>query len=305
MAGKYDIAVIGGGIAGFTAAQHALEGGGSVVHIVGGEPIGGLVCNIGALNGYAAGNQPLSGIELALGLSEANATRGGQMIPANVNTLSQDTAGFHIATPEGDFAARQVIAATGARLRMLDVPGARELAGRGVSQCAWCDGALYKGREVVVIGGGDAALEEAHHLAQFAAKITVITHGDGFRARQHYVDRLAELDTIDFRWMSDVTQIIGTDMVEAVRVESKEDKTTEIIACSGAFVFIGLEPNSASLQGLVRLNAEGGVLTNDAMATDTPGLYAVGAVRSGYKGRLVHAVGEAATAAMDAISRCE
>jgi thioredoxin reductase (NADPH) len=200
--------------------------------------------------------------------------------------------------------AQQVIASTGARLRMLDVPGAHELLGKGISQCAWCDGALYKGKDVVVVGGGDAALEEALHLAQFAARVAVVTRGNNFRARQTYVNQIAMLDNVEFRWMSDVLEFVGNGRVEGVRLFNREENAQEQIPCSGAFVFIGLEANSRLLAGLADIDAEGLIVTDQAMRTKTPGLYAAGAARSGYRGRLVHAVGEAATAAMEASIQC-
>jgi len=304
MTGQFDIAVIGGGIAGLTAVQHALAGGASVAHIVGAEPIGGLVCNVGELHGFLAGSQPISGIDLAIGLSGANAEAGATEIYGDAAGLTQDGATFRIQTDDGEIRAGQVIAAMGARLRMLDVPGAKELSGRGVSQCAWCDGALYKGREVVVVGGGDAALEEALHLTQFASKVMVVTHGDGFRARQSYVAKIADIETVEFRWMHEVTEIVGTNGVEAIRLTDKQSAATEEIPCNGVFVFVGLDPNTALLEGLVRLDAEGRVVTSEAMETATSRLFAIGALRSGYRGRLAHALGDAATAAMVAVANC-
>jgi thioredoxin reductase (NADPH) len=299
---QFDIAVIGGGVAGLTAVQHALQGGCSVAHVMGTEPIGGLVCNVGELQGFPAAEQPISGIALAIGLSASNAELGATEMLADATALHRDGSRFRLETSEGEIGAGQVIAATGARLRMLDVPGAHELVGRGVSQCAWCDGALYKGKDVVVVGGGDAALEEALHLAQFAAKVTVVTRGDRFRARQAYVSQIAELETVDFRWTCDVVEVVGSDGVEAIRIVDKESGATGDLACSGVFVFVGLEPNSAVFAKHVELNSEGCIKTTEAMETATPGVFAIGAVRSGYRGRLVHAVGEAATAAMAAVS---
>jgi thioredoxin reductase (NADPH) len=304
LGGPYDIAVIGGGIAGLTATNHALLGGCSVAHVIGAAPIGGLVCNIGQLQGYPAGEQPLSGIGKAINLSNANLELGAVEIAAEANSVTAAGNRFLIDTSDGEIIARNVIAATGARLRTLDVPGYRELMGRGISQCAWCDGALYKARDVVVVGGGDAALEGALHLAKFASQVTVITKGETFRARQSYVSRIADLANVEFRWMSDVTAIIGDDAVESVRIDNRESGSPEEIACSAAFVFIGLEPNSALLQGLAQIDETAHVVTDGRMQTQTRGLYAVGAVRAGYGGRLVHAVGEAASAAVAAVANC-
>ena len=303
MATEFDIAVIGGGIAGLMATHHALQGGCSVAHIIGTEPMGGLVCNVGELSGFPVGESPISGLDLAIGITLANAALGVTEIMADAASLASDGEGFRLTTSDDQVSAGRVIAATGARLRMPDVPGARELTGLGVSQCAWCDGPLYKDKDVVVVGGGDAALEEALHLAQSAAKVTLLTRGPGFRARRAYVDRISALANVECRHGRDVLEIVGSDGVEAIRMLNGQSGETEELACSGVFVFTGLEPNSALLAEHAELDAAGSVVTNDRLETRTPGLFAIGAVRSGYRGRLVHAVGEAATAAMLAASR--
>ena len=301
MTADFDIVVIGGGVAGLTATNHALQGVRSVAHVLGLEAIGGLVCNVGQLSGYPAGGEPLSGIDKAISLSAANAEAGVNEVYAEAVAIRSDGDQFRIETSDGEIVASSVIAATGARLRMLDVPGASELVGRGVSQCAWCDGALYRNKNVVVVGGGDAALEEALHLAQFASRVTVVTRGAGLRARRSYVDRLSTIENVGFRSMCDVLEVFGEAGVEGIRLHDRANARTEDMPCDGVFVFIGLEPNSALLEGLVELDQDRRVATDRFMQTRTPGLYAVGAVRSGYHGRLVHAVGEAATAAMAAV----
>ena len=137
-----------------------------------------------------------------------------------------------------------MIVATGAALRTLDVPGADRLAGRGVSQCAWCDGGLYRDAEVVVAGGGDAALSEAIHLGQFARAVTIVTRGETFRARRSYVSRIADDERFRLRWSSEIVEVLGSDGVEGVRVRDREAGNEEVIACSGLFVFVGLVPNA-------------------------------------------------------------
>ncbi|MFT7576539.1 MAG: thioredoxin reductase (NADPH) [Alphaproteobacteria bacterium] len=305
MPGKFDIAVIGCGVAGLTAVQHALLGGHSVAHVIGVVPMGGLVCNIGELHGYPSGAEPISGLDLAIGILSSNSTGGATEIPADATSVTREGDSFRISHSDGELHAKQIIAATGARLRMLDVPGAKELEGRGVSQCGWCDGPLYKDKHAVVVGGGDAALEEALHLAQFAANITLVARGDNLSARQSYVDRIRNHASIDIRMQCDVLEITGADGVSSIRVRDRQKGAAEEIACSGVFVFVGLQPNSEMFAEHVQLDTNGGIFTNYSMQTTTPGLFAVGAIRSGYGGRLVHAVGEAATAVMAAAQRCQ
>ena len=303
MTEQFDIAVIGGGVAGLTAVQHARLAGQSVVHLMGSEPIGGLVCNIGELQGYPAGMEAVSGIDLAVGLMSANALEHVTEIPVDAVALTRNEADFRISHSDGDVIAGQVIAATGAKLRMLNLPGAQALIGRGVSQCAWCDGPLYKDKKVLVIGGGDAAFEEALHLAEFAKEVLVLVRGDRATARESYSDRIQDHESIDVRLHCNVIEIIGQGEVSAVRVVDRESGLEDELACAGVFVFVGLQPNSQLLCDLAQLKPCGGVMTNAEMETRTPGLFAIGAVRYGYGGRLVHAVGEAAVAATAAARR--
>lgn len=302
MGNTVDIAVIGGGIAGLTAVQHALTSGRSVAHVMGLEAIGGQVCNVGELRGWPGGAEPLSGIDLAIGLMSANAAAGAFEVVAEVTGVAREGDGFRVTHSDGDVAARQVIVATGARLKMLDVPGAAALVGRGVSQCAWCDGPLYQGQHAVVVGGGDAALEEALHLAGFAGQVTLLVR-DGFRGRRAYVDAVDAHPAIEVRRGFEVVEVAGEEQVTGVGLRNREDGTTDRLACNGVFVFIGQVPNSEWLGDLVERDATGGIVTDAAMETATPGLFAIGAVRAGYGGRLVHAVGEAATAALAAARR--
>lgn len=299
----FDIAVIGGGIAGLTAAHHAALAGVSVAHFIEDGLMGGLVLNVGALDGWPA-PAAVGGAELAAGLMGQNGDLGVTLLPSRVDAIEGGTIKT-LRGPDGTWRARQVIVATGASLKTLDVPGAQRLAGRGVSQCAWCDGALYRGAEVVVAGGGDAALSEALHLAEFASAVTIITRSESFKARQSYVTRVAEDERFRLRWASEVTEVMGSEGVEAVRVRDREAGTDDVIACTGLFVFTGLAPNAGLLGTQAARDPEGRVITDARFETAIPGLFAIGAVRSGYGGRLTHAVAEATTAAEEAARRCE
>ncbi|TXL71614.1 hypothetical protein FHP25_29185 [Vineibacter terrae] len=304
MAGsRFDIAVIGGGIAGLTAAHHAALAGCSVVHFVEDGLPGGLVMNVGALDGWPATGS-VAGAELAGGLVGQNETLGVTLIPSRIDAI-KGGATRTLRGPEGAWRANQVIVATGAALKTLDVPGAARLAGQGVSQCAWCDGGLYRGAEVVVAGGGDAALSEALHLGQFASRITIVTRGEQFRARRSYVSRIATDERFGLRFASEITEVLGSSCVEGVRVRDRETGSEEQIACSGLFVFVGLAPHAALLGPEVTRDAAGFVVTDGRFETTLPGVFAVGAVRAGYGGRLTQAVAEATTAAELAAQRCE
>lgn len=303
MPSTFDIAVIGGGIAGVTAAHHAALAGASVAHFVEHGMPGGLIVNVGALDGWPAPTD-VAGVELCTGVLARNEELGVTLIPSRIDGIEAG-ASKTLRSADGAWLASQVIVATGATLKTLDVPGAERLTGRGVSQCAWCDGGLYRGAEVVVAGGGDAALSEALHLGQFANAVTIVTRGEQFRARRSYVSRVAEDERFRLRWASEVTEVMGADTVEAVRVHDRETGTDEVIACRGLFVFVGLSAN-ADLLGVEAARDPGGfVMTDTRFETALPGVFAIGAVRSGYGGRLTQAVAEATTAAELAARRCE
>ena len=303
MATTFDIAVIGGGIAGLTAAHHAALAGVSVAHFVENGLPGGLVMNVGALDGWPAAG-PVGGAELAAGLLGQNEALGVTLVPSRVDAVEGGTLKT-LSGADGTWRARQVIVATGAALGTLDVPGTERLAGRGVSQCAWCDGGLYRDAEAVVAGGGDAALSEALHLGQFARAVTIVTRGETFRARRSYVSRVADDERFRLRWASEIVEVLGGNGVEGVRVRDREAGNEEVIACSGLFVFVGLVPNAGLLGPAVARDAGGFVVTDATFETAAPGVFAVGAVRAGYGGRLTQAVAEATSAAERAAARCE
>jgi thioredoxin reductase (NADPH) len=301
---SFDIAVIGGGIAGLTAAHHAALTGVSVAHFIADGMPGGLVMNVGALDGWPTA-AAVGGAELAAGLLGRNEELGVSLVPSRIDKVEGSAAKAKtLSGPDGIWRAKQVIVATGASLRTLDAPGAERLTGRGVSQCAWCDGGLYRDAEVVVVGGGDAALSEAIHLAEFARSVTIVTRGEMFRARRSYVSRVADDERFKLRWASEIVEVLGDKGVEGVRVRDNEAGNEEIVACSGLFVFVGLAPNAGLLSADVARDAHGFVVTDANFETASPGVFAVGAVRSGYGGRLTQAVAEATTAAERAAARC-
>lgn len=297
---SFDVAVIGGGIAGLTAAHHAALAGVSVGHFIADGMPGGLVMNVGALDGWPAAGA-VGGAELAAGLLGRNEELGVSLVPARIDSIQART----LSGPDGTWWAKQVIVATGASLRTLDAPGAGRLAGRGVSQCAWCDGGLYRDAEVVVAGGGDAALSEAIHLAEFARSVTIVTRGEMFRARRSYVSRVADDERFRLRWASEIVEVLGDKGVEGVRVRDNEGGGEEVVSCNGLFVFVGLEPNASLLTADVARDERGFVVTDAHFETASPGVFAIGAVRSSYGGRLTQAVAEATTAAERAAARCE
>ncbi len=287
-----DVIVIGAGIAGMTAAKQLAKEGFSVLNI---EAVlfGGLVININELDGELHG----SGAELASNLMMEIGDLGVESADGAVSAIARDGNLLKVTTDSQTYLSRAVIVASGARLKRLGVPGEASLEGKGVAQCADCDGPMYMQQTVAVIGGGDSALQEALVLAGYADTVQLIHRGSKYSARQHLIDTVAARGNIVSVWNTVVDEIGGQDAVSELRVRNVVDGKTGTIACTGVFAYIGLEPNSAFLPGEVKRTADGLVETDASMQTGLPGVFAAGAVRSGYGGMLTHAISEATTAA--------
>ena len=290
----YDVLVVGGGMAGLTASHHAVLRGMSVACIDEGGHMGGLVMNVSNIAGYPAMGT-VSGAELAAGQLEAILELGVEVVPETATGISIDGDVKTVVTGMGDHKAKHVVLASGARLKKLGVSGEEDFFGRGVSQCADCDAGFFVDQKVVVVGGGDAALQEALHLVDYVSEIVLVTRGDGLRARQSYVTQAAKNPKFSFKWGMEITEIHGSDGVEGVRLEPSGGGDQEELDCTGVFVFVGLEPNVAYLPTGIARNEAGFVETDTSFKTSADGVYAVGAVRAGFSGQLASAAGEAAS----------
>ena len=299
MTKNFDLIVIGAGITGLTAARCAIDFGKSVA-LFESELMGGLVVNVGKLEGYPT-TEDVSGIELAMTLAEQCMTLGVQIIEDLVENVLFEGDEKVVKTASGEYRAPKLIVASGASMKKLGVIGEDRLYGRGVSQCAFCDGAMFTDQEVVVAGGGDAALQEALHLAEFCSKITLVVRSNRLRARQAYVAQAADNPKFVFRWNTVVETIEGSDGVESAALRDINKDTLENLACSGVFVFVGVAPNTGYLPEGVARDASGAVRVDEMLESSVPGLYAAGAARSGYPGQVANAVGEGTAAAIAAL----
>lgn len=305
----YDVAVIGSGMSGLMAARQCAERGATVVCIDENIVPGGLIGNVGKLDGFPT-TTPISGGALADSAVAGCKMLGVDLISASVRELlpveKKTAMVFHSSASSLDgMGAKAVIVASGARLRQLEVPGAMALTGRGVSQCDWCDGGLFRNQAVAVVGGGDAAYQAALHLAGICRSVSIIMRGSEIKARRCYVEAAAENERISFLWDTVVTRVVGTERVEGLLLSNPSEKTEETLPVNGVFVFIGTKPNSDFLPTGIERDAEGGVITDAKYRTSLPGIFAVGAVRSGYSGQLVSACGEAASVASLAVADAE
>lgn len=287
---EFDVIVVGEGISGLTAAA-TLVGRGLRVATFEQTLFGGLVLNINELRPGPRG-EPASGADLGAILMEKNFEAGVTSVQEPVTGVEQDGGGFAVVTPGGRYRARQVLLACGARLKKLDVPGEEQFAGRGVSHCAGCDGPMNVGTPVVVVGGGDSALQEALVLTQFASKVILVHRGEKFRAREEFAKEVLAHPKIQVIWNANVAAIGGDKAVKHVRVLHAGGRT-EDLACTGVFAYIGLQPSTDYLPPTIEKAADGAVLTNAQFETSVPGVWAIGAVRHGYAGQLPNAVAEA------------
>lgn len=290
MSDSYDVAVIGEGVSGLTAAQKLAQAGARAATFEA-QLFGGLIVNVNELEPSPA-EHGVSGAEYAAGLMQANAELGVESVQEPVTAIRAVSGGFEIVTGETTRKARQVVVASGARLKRLGVPGEEEYEGRGVSQCADCDGPMYQGESAVVVGGGDSALQEALVLAQYCDAVHLVHRRDAYRARADLVEQVSKNPKIAAIFNATVTAISGAQMVQGVTLRHADGRE-EQLPCAGVFAYIGLVPNADMLPAEVQRDTAGCVKTNDELETGVRGVWAVGAVRSGYGGTLDDAIAEA------------
>lgn len=288
----HQVAVIGAGIAGLAAATEAAHCGLKTALFDDGR-LGGLITNVAAVHGHP-GSEGATGADLVNTMLGAALEAGVDYQAGAVTELA--SMGSHWNLPGNGATALRVILATGAELRTLGVPGEEALTGRGVSQCAFCDGGLYKGKDVAVVGGGDGAFQEALHLAELCANVTMILRGRKPRARPAFVRQAADLSNMHFRWNTDVQEIIGSDGVDAVRL-TEQNGDEETLSIAAIFPFIGLAPRTNLAPADAARDDDGGLIVDTGMQTDQAGLYAVGAARTNHGGQVAHAIADAKSAA--------
>jgi thioredoxin reductase (NADPH) len=288
----YDVVVVGGGIAGLTAVSQALGYGLSAALFEAAPLFGGQVATVPLIEGYPS-VQPMSGTDLATAMVDEVRRHRVAIVEGAVREIAANKVGFRVATESQAIPCRTVVIATGGRRRELEVLGAKPLVGRGISHCASCDGPLFKDQAVVVVGGGDAALQEAALLAPICRSVNIIVR-NALRARRKFVDRVRSLNNVKFVWDCTIEAVLGESVVSGVRVKNHDDGAETEMPCEGIFPFIGSLPNTEFLQGTLERDAAGHLLTTHSFMTSQPGIYAVGAVRQGFSGELSSAAGEAA-----------
>ena len=289
-----EVAVIGAGLAGLTAARQVARLGHLVTLFEASGLFGGLVATIDEVDGIPVPGK-FSGQDLAIHLLEDVRKAGVQVVVNGVSKIELDSPLTLTDQQHKVYHPEAIIIASGAALRKLGVPNEEQFMGRGVSHCATCDGGFFRGQDVVVVGGGDGAVQEALILARTSRRVIMVCRSP-LRAKRDYIDKLAARENVSFVWGSEVSEILGHDGVSGVRVRNLKDGTSSQIECAGLFPFIGGTPNTDFLPAALR-TPSGHVQTRPGFATSDPRVFAVGAVRAQYGGSVVEAMAEGVGAA--------
>ncbi len=299
MAGEYDVAIIGGGLAGMTAGLYTARYGlrtAIIERMMGGASI----INVEKVENFPGFPEGVMGADLAAMTQEQTMNAGAEFLMGEVSGITGQGDFRVINSDAGDIQAKAVIVAAGSTLRLLGIPGEEEFTGRGVSQCATCDGPLYSGEVVGVVGGGDSAADEALVLAQYADRVLLFHRRDELRAQQDLVNRVMAEPKVEVLWNTVVDEVLGENTVSGVRTTNLATEAEEALELSGLFVYVGLEPNSGIVGGLLETDGGGHIPVNISMETALPGVYAVGDIRQHSSSQLVSAAGDGATAAIAA-----
>jgi len=294
----YDVIIIGAGPAGMTAAVYTSRGSLSTLMLERGIP-GGQMANTEEIENYP-GFESILGPDLSTKMMDHAKRFGAEYAYGDVNEIIDGEEYKTIISGKKQYKARSIIISTGAEYRKMGIPGEKELQGRGVSYCAVCDGAFFKDKELVVIGGGDSAVEEGTYLTRFAKKVTIIHRRDELRAQKILQDRAFANEKIDFIWNSTVKQVNGeNNKISSVTLVSTVDGSESEFKTEGMFIYIGMDPLTAPFKNLGILDEHGYIVTNEEMETAIPGIYAAGDVRQKTLRQVVTATGDGSIAAQN------
>jgi thioredoxin reductase (NADPH) len=295
----YDLVIIGGGAAGMAAAQYGARANLKTL-LVEEMAVGGQALLIDALENYPGVKGPVSGYDLSETMRVQAEAFGSSFLTATVSALRKEGEGlFRLETSEGPLSAKALVLATGAKHRHVGVPGEEEFAGRGVSYCATCDGPFFKGKRMLVVGGGDAACDESAYLAKLSDRIVVAHRRDRFRAQASLAARTLSNPSIDVRFNTLVERIQGSKKVESVTLKNIAEGRSYEEGVDAVFVFVGSIPQTALAEG-ARKDEGGYLVTDEHMQTSLPGLFAAGDVRASSFRQLVTAASDGAIAAHSA-----
>ncbi len=295
----YDVIIIGGGPAGLTAAIYTSRARLKTL-VIESYSVPGQAIITDSIENFPGFPEGINGFELVEKFKKQAEKFGAELIVKNVEKIEQLKDGWRIKAEDKTYTTLSIIIATGARPRKLDVPGEDKFTGKGVSYCATCDGALYKDKDVMVVGGGDTAIDEALFLTRFAKKVTLIHRRDRLRATKILQERVLANKKMEFVWESNVIEILGKDKVGGVKIKNTNTKKDTDLSCDGVFVFVGYEPNTALAKGLLKLDKRSYILADEDMNTSKKGIFSCGDCRKKLLRQVVTACGDGATAAFNA-----
>lgn len=303
----YDLVIIGSGPAGLSAAVYAKRAGLQTVVIEKSPMSGGQVLTTYEVDNYL-GLPGIGGYDLGMKFREHADRMGVEFVEAEVEavekgfgeaeTMETETAKevYKVKTKQGDYETKAILIATGANHSKLGVPGEEELAGMGVSYCATCDGAFFRNRTVVVVGGGDVAVEDAIFLARTSSKVYLVHRRDELRAAKILQEHVKKISNVEILWNTVVKEIQGEDQVEGVLLENVTSGEQNVLATDGVFIAVGIHPNSEIFTGLAKCDEKGYIIAGEDGATSTPGIFVAGDVRTKPLRQIITAVADGANA---------
>lgn len=294
----YDVIIIGSGPSGYTAAIYAARANLSVLMFQGYQ-VGGQLMLTSDVENYPGFEEGILGPPM-MEKFEMQARRfGTEMIPEDVSAVDFSERPFKVTADSGEYAARTIIISTGASAKWLGLPGEERLQGRGVSACATCDGFFFRKKDVVVVGGGDTALEEATFLTRYASHVTVAHRRDSLRASKIMQDRAFKNPKISFIWDTEVVDVLGDDAVTGLRLRNVKNGEESILPTQGLFLAIGHEPNTSLFKGVIDMDEKGYITPVEYTMTNIPGVFAAGDVTDHRYRQAVTAAGDGCRAAID------
>lgn len=297
---NYDLVIIGGGVAGYSAGIYAGRDNLDTV-LLEKEVSGGTAGITDLVDNYPGFPEGIRGPDLVQKMKEQGKKFGLQIDEfVEVQEIKPNNNDFTIVTNEDHYKSKSVIIVTGGRPRRLGLESEKRLAGRGVSYCATCDGPFFKDAEIAVVGGGDSAVQEAIYLTEFAKKVYIIHRRDELRAVSSLAERAFKNDKIEIIWDTVVDEILGKDEVQGVKLKNVKSNELSQLDVEGVFIFIGWLPNTRFVADLLELDDQNRIIVNEEMETSIPGIYAAGDVISKKHRQIATAVGEATKAALNA-----
>lgn len=296
---EYDVIIVGGGPAGLSAGIYTARARLRSLLIEKGG-IGGQVVNALLVENFPGFVEGISGLDLTDAMHKQAEKFGLETLNAEVSGIRLEGTRKIVGTGQGDFTAKAVIIAGGTERQKLGVPGEAEFTGRGVSYCATCDGAFFRDKPVVVVGGGNAAITEALELTRFASKVTVIHRRNELRATRIVQEKAFAEPKINFLWDSAVEAILGDKFVEKIRVGNVKTGKKSDLAIEGVFVNVGSQPATGYLKGILELDENGAIVVDRDMQTSIAGVFAAGDIRSRSIRQVIGAAGDGAIAAVSA-----